>query len=156
MAEYKGSKTKRRLNVLSDAPTGALPPEAPKDAHLLAFARRLQKAMLQKGYSQSDLAREATKHMPEGHEVRRDAVSKYISAKFFPDLVKRQALAKALGVDPDELIPPTNAIPSTGNMASLTNIRDMGDGTVWLRINEQVPWPTALKVLDMLKGEDEE
>lgn len=156
MAEDKGSRPKRRLNVLSDTPTGALPPEAPKDAHLLAFARRLQKAMLAKGYTQSDLAREATRFMPEGHEIRRDAVSKYIGAKFFPDLMKRQALAKALGVEPDELIPPTNSIPASGDMASLTSIRDMGDGTVWLRINEQVPWPTALKVLDMLKGEDNE
>lgn len=138
------------------APSGAIPAEAPKDAHLLAFAQRLQQAMLRKGLRQTDLAREATKHMPDGAEIRRDAVSKYIGAKFFPDPVKLTAMAKALGVQSTDLIPPTNAIPAGGEKASLTSIRDMGDGTVWLRINEQVPWPLALKILDLLKGVDDE
>lgn len=30
---------------------------------------------------------------------------------------------------------------------------DTGKGTAWLRVNQEVPWTTALKILELLKGE---
>ena len=33
---------------------------------------------------------------------------------------------------------------------------DTGKGTAWLRVNQEVPWATALKILELLKGEKEE
>lgn len=128
--------------------------QAPADAVALEFASRLQKQLDRKGWTQSDLAREATKFMEKG-EVTRDSVSKYINARFLPGNAKMHAIAKAFGVEVEDLRPATG-ITGTSEKHAAMGVRDLGDGKAWLRINQPVPWLTAIKILELLKGDANE
>lgn len=143
----------KRHRTQHAAPAG-LVDSAPVDAVALEFARRLQVALDEKGWTQSDLAREATLQMEKG-EVSRDSVSKYINARFLPGNTKMHAIAKALGKDVEDLRPATG-ITGTSEKHAAMGVRDLGDGQAWLRINQPVPWLTALKVLELLKGDANE
>lgn len=141
---------KRRLTIHSD-PQGAPPATAPKDAITIEFARRLQAEMIRCGFNQSDLARQATLHMPEGKPINRDTISLYINAKNLPGPERLTAIAKALGVEKQDLLP-SRGITAKANITPPVDVREIGDGRVWLRVNQAVDWPVALKILEMLKG----
>lgn len=130
---------------------GELPANAPKDAVKIEFARRLQAAMIAKGWQQSDLAREAEKQLPKNKRFGRDSVSLYIRAKSLPGPLYLKALCGALGTKSEDLLP-TRGIPSAGENNPAMDARDLGDGNVWLRINQAVPWSEALKVMQLVKG----
>ncbi|MBM3530512.1 MAG: helix-turn-helix transcriptional regulator [Alphaproteobacteria bacterium] len=76
------------------------------------FARRLQRMMIAKGWNQSELARRAAPYMPDKAMVR-DSISKYIRARSLPGPLALTALSKALGCQPDDLLPVRPA--KTGN-----------------------------------------
>ena len=130
-----------------------IPDDAPKEAAKVEFAKRLQKAIAEKGWNQSELARRATEHMPDGQKVGRDSVSQYIAAKTFPSRTKSLAIAKALDIDEKELIP-TRGVKDSADKVPAVDVRQMEDGLAWLRINQRVPWPIALKVLALVRGEN--
>lgn len=130
-------------------PSSAPRSELPKDIVKVEFARRLQKAMLAKGWNQTDLAREADKHMADG-EIRRDNVSQYIRGVVLPGPKRVDALAKALGVPKEDLLW-TKGLPQAGVNTPDLDARDLGDGNAWLRINMAVPWDVAVAVLKLLK-----
>lgn len=125
----------------------------------VAFARRLQKAMDAKGWSQSDLARNATRFLEQTGDkplkITRDTLSKYMSGKTMPREERLNALAKALGVPVAELIS-TEGITSIAERTPPIGATDTGKGTAWLRVNQEVSWATALKILEMLKGDKNE
>lgn len=131
-------------------PLGDLPANAPKDAVKAEFARRLQAAMIRKGWNQSELARRAGEYMTEG-TFGRDNVSLYIRGVVMPGPVHLHALSRALSVRPDELLPSRGA-PSADDRVPPLDIRDAGDGKAWLRVNMAVAWPVALEVMKLLKG----
>lgn len=118
------------------------------------FARRLQKAMLAKGFNQSDLAREASKHMPPKKAIRRDSVSKYLKAVTFPSPLALNAVSRALGVAPEDLVPAgkANLISQMADNPALA-LSQTGDNTARLRINQEVPMDTAMKILKLLRSE---
>lgn len=116
------------------------------------FARRLQHIMVQKGWNQSELARRATEQMTSG-EIGRDVISVYIRGKSVPGPERLSALAKALGVERSELMPSVG-ITAASRVDPPVDVRDIGEGKVWLRINQAVDWPSALKILEILKGND--
>jgi len=140
-----------RRAFVNPKPTDSLPRLAPKDAVKTEFARRLQAAMISKGWRQSELARRAEQHLPHGRKFGRDSVSLYIRGKTLPSAVFLHALCKALGKEPEELLP-TRGMPAAGDANPPLDVRDLDDGNVWLRVNQAVPWPIALKVLELLKG----
>lgn len=131
--------------------TSNLPAGAPKDAAALEFGRRLQKAMVEKGWNQAELGRRALVHMPKGKTMSRDAISKYINGLTMPNPMRLAALATALGMEQKDLMPMRHLTASAEKTAPL-DVRDMGDGTTWLRVNQAVPWPVAIKVLALIKG----
>lgn len=105
------------------------------------FARKLYQAMMRKGWSQSELARHA--------DLPRDAVSVYIRAKSLPTPLSLRKLAKALDVDPDELLPPQAMIER--DRIPVFEIKATEEpNTVLLRVNQEVPLATALKIAEML------
>lgn len=61
------------------------------------FGRRLQHAMHEKGWTQSELARQAN--------VSRDAVSTYIRGVFYPSASNLRQLARALDTTPEAFLP---------------------------------------------------
>ena len=138
-----------RRAYINPMPSKDLPMNAPKDAVKVEFARRLQSAMLAKGWRQSDLAREAGRHMKE-KTFGRDSVSLYIRGMSLPGPLHLEALCKALGARPEDLLP-TRGMPSAGEAIPALDVREMSDGKVWLRVNQAVPWPMAIKVLEILK-----
>ena len=127
----------------------SIPSDMPVDAVRREFARRLQKAMIEKGWTQSELARAAAPHAPDKRRIR-DNISKYIRGKVLPGPLHLAALAKALGMKPGDLLP---SRPTAGGAdASPFDIRETSDGNVWLRVNQAVPWDIALEIGRLLKG----
>ena len=125
-----------------------IPPDMPPDAIRLAFATNLKRAMIQKGWTQSELARRAAPYAPDKRMIR-DNISKYMRGKVLPGPLHLQALAKALGVSPDDLLPirPGGAVVDHPTFS----VQQMADGNVWLRINQAVPMVLALKIAAILE-----
>lgn len=142
----------RRAYINPSPSDDPLPAHAPKDAVKHEFARRLQAAMVAKGWTQSELARKAENHLPKNHKFGRDAISTYIRAKSLPGPVFLDALCKALGKKTEDLLPTTMMTP--GNGSPPLKVQDMNDGFAWLTINQQVSWDKAVKILEILRGPD--
>jgi transcriptional regulator with XRE-family HTH domain len=128
--------------------------DAPKDAVKAAFGTRLQDAANRKGWNQSELARQAQLHMPKGKRLARDNVSTYIRGKVLPGPMQLKALADALGMKVDDLLP-SRGVPSAADKSPPLDYRDLGDGNVWLRINQALPRKLALRIMNLLAGEDD-
>lgn len=123
------------------------------------FARRLQTAMMRHGWNQSELARRASECLPKpepgqkrGHEIGRDLISHYVRGKMLPLPVNMAALAKALGVKPEDLMP--SGVPSVGGASSPFEMKGLPDGRMYLRINRTVSQDTAMKIMSLLAEED--
>lgn len=117
----------------------------------IVFARRLTAARVEKGWNQSELARRAAAHM-HNKKFNRDNVSKYESGTL-PRPVHLNALAKALGMKADELLPSTGRL-LTDDMTDTTpdlTFRTVGEGMAWLRINQRLPVDAAMKIITILR-----
>lgn len=135
-------------------PAAELPDTAPRDAVRVEFARRLSAAMAKKGWNQSELARRASEQLPErANPIGRDLVSVYIRGKSLPSAHILSALATALSVEPADLLP-TRGTPSASDNLPKIDVKDVGNGMSWLRVNQQVPWPIALKIMQLLQNEE--
>jgi len=55
----------------------------------------------------------------------------------------------------EELLP-SKAMPSIDQVIPAMDIRDIGKGMAWLRINQAVDWDVALKIMAMLKSDDKD
>ncbi len=130
-------------------PTELGPVDLPKDVVKIEFAKRLQRAMIRKGWNQSELARRAQPHM-KGKRLERDNISTYIRGNALPDPARLNALCQSLGIAPEDLLP-SRGIPSAADKAPSFDVRDLQDGNVWLRVNQAVPWDVALKIMVLLK-----
>lgn len=145
MAHQKPREPTKYLNTQRESD----PTEDPWDKVRFAFAYRVQRLMFDNGWTQSDLARRAQEHMPEGVRLGRDHISNYIRGRNLPEPMRLEALVKAFGLnDPTELLPAV-AIPKAGATAPL-DARDIGNGNVWLKINQAVSWDKALKIMAIL------
>lgn len=141
------TKTPRRATH-NRAPVASAMSGAPQDAIKIEFANRLQRQMVDRGWNQSEMARQAALHMPNG-KFGRDNVSNYVRALSLPGPVHLRALSQALRCKPDELLP-DRGIPRADDRAPPFDIRDTGDGRVWLRINQAVDKGVALKIMKIL------
>lgn len=112
------------------------------------FARRLQMAMMERGWSQSDLARQAALHLPKGKRMGRDDISTYIRGNAIPRPDKLGAICAALGVDPAYLIPEGARRSTAADMRgpALPEFRWNTDGTVFVRVNQSLPSELALDI----------
>lgn len=132
---------KRVRTHISDSQTD--PDLRPKHLTKQEFGKRLYKLMIGKGWHQSELARRA--------DVARDSVSTYIRGVSLPEPGNLERLARALGVDPVDLLPNhieaaiDNDIPSLEMKVSGSDSR-----VAWLRINRLVSTATCVKVVELL------
>ena len=140
---------KQRNTLHLDPEPGAPLPSA--EAVRLDFARRLQQAMARKGWTQSELAREASKFVASGRSIGRDSVSLYLNSRYLPSRERLEALARALGVDKTDLLP---AKAYHAPKDPPLDVKDLSDGRVWLRVNQAVEWPKALRILEILRSEE--
>jgi len=143
------AKDESAIRHIHNPPPGELPDDAPTEKARAEFAKRIQHFMARKGWSQADLSNESSKHMPQGKTIGRDSISYYVRGKSFPTAPRINALAKALGVKPEELVP-TRGVRTAENPS--VEVRETSDGKVWLRVNQHVDWSVAVKVLEILKS----
>jgi transcriptional regulator with XRE-family HTH domain len=111
--------------------------------HPIEFGRRLVQAREHKKMNQSELARLVG--------ISRSTISFYEAGKRSPTNDTLTALANALNVEKDWLVPSYVRPDAEVNHPKL-EAEDNGNGNAWLRINQRVPWPTAVKVLELLRG----
>ena len=116
------------------------------------FAKRLQDALNDKGWTQSELARRMAPMLKESR-IGRDNISKYVRGKVLPLPPALEAMAKVLGVESKDLLP-MRATQAVADELSPLDVRDIGQGRVWLQVNQAVDWPIALKVMNLLRGGD--
>lgn len=126
------------------------------------FARRLQAAMIRKGWNQSELARRANAHLPKptpgqkrGKSIGRDNISHWIRGDTLPTPTYLEAVAAALGVPSGSLMPfrEPGAVDHSDTPIEMVSA---GAGRVYLRLNRTVSQETALKIMGLLAGEDKE
>lgn len=142
---------KRAEAFHNSEPSEVVPEDASREVARVEFARRLSKQLVLKGWNQSRLAAEAVKFAPPGVKMGRDKVSNYVRAKNLPTPVHLKILCDALSCKPEDLMP-TRGRREAGEAAQIAELKDMGQGTAWLRINEVVSWPIALQVMALLRG----
>lgn len=142
-------KTRRYTNV---PPPSGFVQGAPREAVAAEFGRLLQKKMVEKNWSQSDLARAAAKYTPD-KKFPRDTISGYVRGENLPGPVRLGALAKAFGVKSEDLLP-TRGSTAVDERAPPLSVRSLGDGNMWLQVNQAVPQSVALKILALLEQSD--
>lgn len=131
-----------------------------RDTLKRVLAGRLRAALDHNGWTLGDAANAASRYLPEGWTLRRAHLSDYTRARHLPGPRYLVALAKALQVEPWELLegdPTAHGSGEWRKTAALTEraaesvqVLDLGN-EAWLDIRRCVPWPTALEVLRMLK-----
>lgn len=117
---------------------------APRSLTKQEFGRRLLRMTLDRGWNQSELARQC--------DVGKDAISTYINGKSLPGPRNLQKIAMAFGVEPGSLLP--NSIETTMDreLPAFEMRQAVGHpDQVWLRINRAVKFKTAAKIVDLLK-----
>lgn len=139
--------------------TRRVPPAAgrqPIEQHEIEnFARRVFKYMTEKGFSQSDLAREIWGETTDarGYKVAkgRDKISTYLRGQTVPDPKNMQALAAALDVSVEDLAPDVtrDTFARENPEVSLTAVAGHPD-RAYLVVNKVVPMDVAAKVLSIL------
>lgn len=123
-----------------------MPRLSERDIVKAEFATKLGRLLADKGWNQSDLARAAEKHLPKGEVFRRDSVSTYLKKTALPRAKQLNALAKALGVTTEDLLPNSDF---TEKMPYSMRPADEA-GHAWLQVDMKVPMGTALAVLSLL------
>jgi transcriptional regulator with XRE-family HTH domain len=117
------------------------------------FSRRLQNAMIKKGLSQTELAAACRNVAKDDVRFERDTISTYIRAIALPSPKRLSVIAQVLGVEPRDLLP-TDFVPvafSEPQRSPSRKFESLSDGTVWLTVNQAVPFDVALKIMELLK-----
>lgn len=108
------------------------------------FGRRLYNFMMQKEFTQSELARAA--------KMGRDSISQYVRGRSVPSPKNLAKLADALDVEVDVLFPNYDAQANATEQPTLEMKSVEADAdNVWLRINMKVPTLKALEVMRIIK-----
>jgi transcriptional regulator with XRE-family HTH domain len=123
-----------------------------------AMGRRIQKRLTELGMNQSDLARAASKHTPRGKPVGRDSISGYIRGRSIPNAVNLHAIAAALKMAPEDILPEIIGPNSETDAEPAFSIQGIPDkpGRVWLRINQPVGVDAALEIMGLIKADADE
>ena len=150
----------KRTSIHNDLPEAEQRKIVEKQLGRTEFARRLQRQLVLKGWSQADLARraQAAADASEGDiRIGPDSISHYMNGRYMPSPSHLNILATALGVDVLELLPTKGAlgVPEAGESLPPIGVQDLNNGHAWLRVNQAVPWPLAVKILGLLRGEEE-
>lgn len=126
---------------------------APTESRRIEFGRRLNDLLIDRGLTQSDLARRMIPYLP-----RKDAaggppkasVSAYISGKRVPGPHYLNAICKVLGVQASDIFP-GGGLSTVEDPNPPLDVKSVGGDQVWLRINMQVSWRQAHKVMELLQ-----
>jgi transcriptional regulator with XRE-family HTH domain len=122
-------------------------PLIPKHLAKEEFARRLYKLMLDRGWRQADLARQA--------DLPRNAISVYMRGASLPTPNNLEKLAQAFDMKPETLLPNyTESAIERDNPEMEMRVSPGDSSKAWLRINRLVHTSTAVKILALLESDD--
>ena len=123
------------------------------------FAERLRAALKRKGWSQARTVEQARRFLDAGERLGPAHLSHYLNARAIPQMSYLRALAQALEVSEQELL---SGIPGgmtitvddlpPAELHAATEVRDAENGEAWLKLNERVPWETAIEILRLVKA----
>ena len=137
-------KSRHSLGPTPDEMTPQLTPVALSRQE---FGRRLQGLLLSKGWNQSELARRAG--------IGRDSVSTYVNGKTFPTPLALKALADALGLSPEELLPNSMMNAMDDEHPAVELRQAVGHpGKAWLRVNRAMSFGAAAEIIAIINRED--
>ena len=107
------------------------------------FGQHLRRLMIEKGWrTQAELARRAG--MP------RNNVCTYFGGRSFPSELNLKALARALGVAPNELLPGgARRVPADPSREGITIIDEV---TSHLRLDRDMPTERAMRIMAIATG----
>lgn len=124
--------------------SGETPAES--DPQAAAFAQRLNRQLLQRGWKQADLVRKAQDHTPEGVVFKRHLVSSWMRGKHLPSPVNLDILAKALDVETSDLVPPGAAvIVKSGDRDVQVSMSTSGMARI--KLDLELPAEIALQIM---------
>jgi transcriptional regulator with XRE-family HTH domain len=124
-------------------------PDAMSNRHLVKaeFAKRLYTKIADKGWTQSEFARNC--------DLARDAISTYVRGRSIPSPQALEKMAGVLGVRPEELLP--NYYETAHSKQEPTfELRDVPneEGYMWIKLNMRLPKKVAMQIF-MLAQEQE-
>lgn len=116
-------------------------PEALSNRHMVKaeFAKRLYAKIMEKGWTQSEFARNC--------DLARDAISTYVRGRSIPSPVALEKMATVLSVKPEELLPnyfesaQTKVEPSLEIKATPNE-----EGYMWIKLNMRLPKKVAMQI----------
>lgn len=109
----------------------------------LEFGKRVYKAIVDQGITQSELARRAG--------LGRDSVSQYVRGRSVPSPLNLNKLADALGMEAEDLFPDYAAGAYDSEELSQQISAVPGDTThMWVRVNMKLPTEKALQILNII------
>jgi transcriptional regulator with XRE-family HTH domain len=153
-----GKRLVAKPNIDAVTTTGRAP--SVKTLELQNFARRLHTLLAQGGMSQSDLARAiwGPGTDPRGYNVakNRDRIVHYLRGRSLPNPENLRKMAEALGVTPEELMPPTSAAVDDENPAVSISMVGGHPGRAHLVVNKLVSMKLALQIGELLNQEEAE
>ena len=121
----------------------------PPAAGRMEFARRLQNAMNDKGWTQSELARRMAPLLKESR-LGRDNISKYVRGKVLPLPPALEAMAKVLGVESKDLLP-SRATAGVSQELMPSSLRDIGGDRYWVQLNMALDADIALEIMQLVR-----
>ncbi len=105
--------------------------------------------MERNGWTQVETARQVSLHLPQGERLHPVNINHYVQGRSLPRRKYRAAIVKALGLDAF----PSEAAPSAEEAdVSRVVISAAPNGMARVQIDQVMPWPQALRVVDALKG----
>lgn len=127
-----------------------------------AFGRKLQGMLVERGMTAAELSREVTRHLPAGKKMGRDVITRYTTGRSIPTPINLKAMARALNVDPNMMIPRDYASrpgepsgPSTLTPLRLRDVRTntTDDGMMNLMVNVHLPRAVGWKIAETIENE---
>ncbi len=129
------------IDTLPESPTAT-----PKHLSKQEFGRLLYRKMLERGWSQSDLARKSG--------IAKDSISNYIRGKALPFSLNLQKLADVFGESPADLLPNSLEAAIDEDVPSLEmRVSVSAPNMAWLRVNRLVSLGTAARVVEMINND---
>ena len=123
--------------------------------HLMSFAHRLKRLLEERQWSAAELAREASKLVPESHRkndkrhvIGRHLISAYCRGENEPSKAHLAYIAKALDVEPESLLPMAPKAPAVQTAQAITSL----DGKTRLIIDVEMDTSVAMEVLETIRS----
>jgi transcriptional regulator with XRE-family HTH domain len=114
------------------------------------FGKLLYRLMVAKGWNQSQLAAETFGQTEDGRGYKvargRDLISKYLRGVTFPDNKTLAKLAKALDIEPSDLLPPSLKVKFSANEEEY-HVKPFDDGTSFLILKAHLPDEIVAKII---------